>query len=112
MSLIRNILALLLTIVIAGFAIMNRDVVSVMWSPVHAASAVPLYGVILAALAVGFLMGAVATWIGSAGLRRTKRAQKKQIKKLEKELNGAPTLVANNNPPAELFPAIPTQKSA
>ncbi len=107
MHFIRSLIALILTAIIAIFAVMNREDASVMWSPFHDVIILPLYAVILGSLLSGFLMGGFAVWINDSGLRKTRRQQKKKIKGLEKELTQAQTLQTYDALPSDFFPALP-----
>lgn len=107
MSLINSAFTLILIVIIAAFAILNRDIVDVTYSPVHDPYALPLYAVILGALITGFLIGGCAVWINHLGLRRTKRKQNKQIKTLEKELRVSTQDTPSDIPPSDFFPALP-----
>lgn len=106
MALIRSIIGFFLILALSGFAILNRDVTTLAWSPMHDPYELPLYVVILASLAAGFLIGSFTTWAGSAKTRKTKRAQKKQIKALEKELVKAEKTTPGDTPPSDFFPAL------
>lgn len=106
MSLIKSILAFILTIAIAAFCIINAQNVDVTWSPINNSISLPLYAIILGSLITGFFIGSFSVWLNSGTLRKTKRQQKKQIKSLEKELSKTPNTIANQTPPADFFPAI------
>lgn len=71
------------------FAIHNRADISIIVNPFHAAVTIPLYVPVLCAIAIGFLFGSVMTWAAMGRLRAQKRAQAKQIKLLEKQLDDA-----------------------
>lgn len=106
MSFIKSIFAFLLTILIAGFCIINAQSIEVSWSPIHDALSLPLYALILGALTFGFIIGAVSVWLNSSTLRKTKRQQKKQIKNLEKELAKTTPSAPNQKPLEDFFPAL------
>ncbi len=92
-ALIRTINGLCFTILIIGFAIMNRQVVPVFYSPLNESLPLPLYLVTLGMLGLGFVLGGALVWFNMESLRQTRRFQKKTIKSLEKELQ------ALKNPP-------------
>jgi len=112
MSLIKSIFTFILTLIIAGFCILNAQSIDVSWSPVHDDITLPLYAIIISSLTVGFFLGAGALWINSAHLRKEKRQQKKQIKTLEKEVSQNKTNTNNQNPPTDFFPALPTKSES
>ena len=109
MALIKSIFTFILTLMIAGFCILNAQSIEVEWSPVHNAITLPLYTIILGSLLCGFILGAAALWMNSGSLRKTKRQQKKQIQNLEKELAKTSANTNNQNPPADFFPALPNK---
>lgn len=112
MHFIRSLIALILTAIIAIFAVMNREDVSVLWSPFHEEIVLPLYAVILGSLLAGFVVGGCVVWVNNSGLRKTRRQQKKKIKGLEKELTEAQMLHAHDAPPSDFFPALPAKGSS
>ncbi len=89
MGLLRGLLALGATIVIAVFAALNRADVSVILNPLDLEQnvAVPLYLVVLSAVLFGFVTGALMIWLNMSPLRKQKRTQRKEIKELEKEMS-------------------------
>jgi len=111
MSLIKSLFTFILTLLIAGFCILNAQSVEIEWSPVHDAITLPLYAIILGSLILGFFIGTTALWMNSGTLRKTKRQQKKQIKTLEKELAKTSANTNNQKPPADFFPALPNKSA-
>ncbi len=86
MAALRFIIGLIITISIALIAVLNRDIISFTWSPLHNSIDLPIYALILAPMAIGFIFGGAVVWINSSKLRKEKRKQKKNIKMLEKEV--------------------------
>lgn len=80
------------------FALFNDGAVSVIYSPFRDALSLPLYVPVLFAVGFGFLFGAVMTWAAMGRLRAKLRAQTKQIKLLEKQLQDvkSPAPVTHN----------------
>lgn len=109
MGLIRALTGSIVVIVTVGFAMMNRQDVSVDWSPFHEPLSLPLFAICLGIGALGFLLGALVMWLNGGHVRREKRRQRKEIKALEKELG---TLREDDQdfkpeaPAAELFPKL------
>ena len=89
MALFRWILGFILAALITAFALANRQSVDVIWSPFAPALNAPLYLFILAAMAAGFIIGALIVWMNSFRFRIRVSQQKRQIKNLEKELEAA-----------------------
>ena len=108
MGFIRAIIGSFIAIVTVGFAVLNRQDVSVIWSPLHEALSLPLFAICLGIGAFGFLFGALTMWFNGGHIRREKRRQRKEIKSLEKELNELrieePSTV--KTPETELFPKL------
>ncbi len=108
MTLLRSLIGFAIAIAAAAFAIANRQVVDVIYSPIHDPVSLPLYLIVLGLTALGFILGGIFVWMSMGHLRKTKRQQKKLIKTLEKELKAV-----NENGPIELspssefFPALP-----
>jgi len=110
MSFLRAIIALILTLVLAGFAALNTDLVEVVISPVNDPIAIPLYAIALGAVAFGFVCGAFMVWINTAPMRKDRRKKKKEIKILEKEVGKLKDdKFAPRQPATEIFPALPSQ---
>jgi uncharacterized integral membrane protein len=75
-------LTLLAAIVCAGFAVYNRNSVTLDLWP-FATVELPLYLVVLGMLATGLLLGSSITWLGHLGIRRERRRLAKQVRRLE-----------------------------
>ena len=70
----------------AAFAISNRPVVALALWPLPFAIALPLYLLVFAALLIGFVVGAIAAWLGGRHRRRELRRSRRRIRALEGEL--------------------------
>jgi uncharacterized integral membrane protein len=75
-------LTLVAAIVCAGFAVYNRNSVTLDLWP-FATIELPLYLVVLGMLATGLLVGSAITWLGHLGIRRERRRLAKQVQRLE-----------------------------
>lgn len=65
----------------------NRDqILNLTWSPLHNAASVSLPIVLFAALVIGFVWGSLILWSNTLIMRAERRALKKQISVLEKQL--------------------------
>jgi uncharacterized integral membrane protein len=80
------VFVILVGIVLAAFAVANRDTVSLGIWPLPWFLQLPLYLAVLGALLLGLLVGALAAWIGGRGRRREARAQRRRVAALEREL--------------------------
>ncbi len=67
----------------------NRDSVDFTWSPLHEAFSIPVAILVLIATITGFIWGGLIVWLNEANNRRDRRLQRKDISRLEKELNQA-----------------------
>lgn len=93
-TLIAWLVTLPLIVASVVFALYNPEPISVTFNPFLSPVEVPLYMPVLAAIAFGFLFGAVMTWAAMGRLRRDKRQMATRIRTLEKELSDARTNAA------------------
>ncbi len=111
MSFLRAIIAIILTLVLAGFAALNTEKIEVVISPVSDAILIPLYAIALGAVAFGFVSGALMVWINGAPVRKDRRKKKKAIRILEKEVDKLKDdKFTQHKPATDIFPAITSQK--
>ena len=112
MAVIRFLFGFVLTVGIALFAVLNRDIIPVTWNPISDDSVLmlPVYVVILASMASGFIFGGCIVWLNMGGLRKVKRKQKRDIKRLEKEVGRLKEDKFQSGMPAtDIFPALPVK---
>lgn len=111
MAILRWIVGVLITVIVAVFAVLNRSVFDVYWSPFPADAPVslPVYIVVLGALAAGFILGALMVWLNASSVRSEKRRQKKEIKILQQQVGALKETRFSAPPAQELFPAITAQ---
>jgi lipopolysaccharide assembly protein A len=82
----------IVALVLVIFAVSNREFVELSFEPLPATVQAPLYLVVLVTLAVGFLIGEFAAWIGGAKRRGETRSLRGRIKRIERDLGtGAST---------------------
>ena len=87
MFILRWIIGFVVTVAAAGFAVINRHNTEIYWNPVgEDVLDVPVWLVALGFMALGFLLGGFVVWMNSGKVRSERRKQKKEIKKLEKEV--------------------------
>ena len=94
MRMLSWILVALIAIVLAAFAVANRGTLALGLWPLPWLLELPAYLVILGALLLGFLAGALAVWIGGHRSRRELRRQRRQIAALERELTATQAQLA------------------
>ncbi len=87
MAILRGIIGLVLAILVAAFAVANRQGVEIIWSPLHPSVTIPVYALALGLLIIGFAMGGLMAWLGSLPVRLHKHKQAKAIRRLEQELS-------------------------
>lgn len=80
----------------------NRDSISFTWNPLQETSQVPVAVIILVTAVAGFIWGALIVWLNGAPARRAYRHKKKEVTRLEKELNE----VRISTPPSETVPLL------
>jgi uncharacterized integral membrane protein len=85
MGLIRWIFGFIISVALAAFAVANRQSIDIYWSPVHNAATLPVYLVVLTAMAAGFLIGAIIVWFSLIPVRFKSWRQGKIISRLQKE---------------------------
>jgi uncharacterized integral membrane protein len=85
-ELLRWLLGLAVTAAVVLFAIANRAVVPVTWSPVASPVNIPVYALVLGGAVIGFLIGGALVWLNAGALRQERRRQKKRIDRLEQQL--------------------------
>ena len=112
MRLLLWIIGFIVALAVAGFAVFNRQSVSLVFSPVHPPLELPLYAVGLGLMAAGFILGSFMVWLNAAEIRRIRRRQMRQIRKLEKELAASGSNPASAPPPSDFFPALPVSRKA
>jgi len=83
---LRSVLSVIVAAAIILFALANRDLIDVIWSPVHDSVNIPVFLPVLLALMVGFVIGATLVWLNGSVVRQERRSQRKKIKNLEEEL--------------------------
>jgi uncharacterized integral membrane protein len=104
-------LALVLVLVTIVFAINNRAPSSLDFWPLPFVVNLPLYGLVLLGLLIGFLIGASTSWLAGGKWRRLARMRKREIEIQAKEISelkkpeDRPAIEAGQTPNSE--PADP-----
>ena len=77
----------LIALLVIVFAVSNRAMVTLTLFPLPAALDAPLYLVVIAAIALGFLVGALVAWLGAGKHRRDARLLRQRIERLQRDVN-------------------------
>lgn len=112
MRFLSSLLAVVLTPALILFAVFNLEHASLTWSPIHQPVDLPLYLIVLVPLAAGFVLGLFMGWLAGSRTRGRSRAQRREIKKLEKELATYKPDEGASKPLDEFYPALPKKDSA
>lgn len=95
MRAIYRTIAVVAAVVLALFAISNREAVSLGLWPLPFLIDLPLYLLVFVALLAGFVVGAIAAWSGGRRRRRELRRCSRRIEALERELATTRSQLAN-----------------
>jgi hypothetical protein len=83
-----------LCVILIGFALANRQIVSLNFNPFTASpglsepgAGVPMFLVIYAVLLVGVLLGGMATWLAQAPHRQRERHWRREAQQLTREID-------------------------
>jgi Lipopolysaccharide assembly protein A domain len=110
--LLRKIVTVLVLVPLAAaiiaLAVANRQTVTVSLDPFNtdqpaASLTLPLFGLVIALLIVGVLVGGAAAWLGQGKWRQTARRLQREVNDLRGELN----LVKPESPALTNFPVVP-----
>jgi uncharacterized integral membrane protein len=87
---LKLLIAIPAALAIVLFAVANRQVVRVSFDPLSreapvASLDVPLFMVVLAALAAGVLIGGIAAWLAQGHHRKAERQLKREVSRLSSE---------------------------
>lgn len=98
-SLFRTFFFWTLALAVAAIAVANRKNTLLSFDPFSAdqpaiALQLPLFWIILAAALVGIVLGGWSSWLAQAPLRRTIREQEDRIRRLEREIEAAQSIIA------------------
>jgi uncharacterized integral membrane protein len=77
----------LLTLILAAFAVANRQTVAISADPFPFVVEIPLFIVVFLALFVGLLAGGFLAWWRQGRWRQTARANKREVGRLNQQLN-------------------------
>ncbi|HEX3953801.1 MAG TPA: lipopolysaccharide assembly protein LapA domain-containing protein [Stellaceae bacterium] len=77
---------LVVAVLLALFAVSNRESVSLVLWPLPFLMQLPLYLAVSAAVLIGFIAGMLVAWIAGHGRRREARQRRRRLAALEREL--------------------------
>jgi uncharacterized integral membrane protein len=114
---ITAVIVIPLLIVVVGFAVANRQAVTVSFDPFSSAQpayavTLPLFVVIFILLIVGVIVGGVAAWMRQASWRRSARRLDAQVRDLHSEMDAMRTRFSARPdepppPPQPVLPPVP-----
>ncbi len=97
----------IVTVLAVVFAIHNYDQQTVNLWPLPYKIELPLYALVLFAVALGFVIGSFLTWVSESRWRRLARKRGRQLSQLEKQVGALQPAAENAKAPAAL-PATTT----
>ncbi len=86
MKILNTIIGALVALLVILFAVSNRQAVTVELWPFPYQLALSLYAVILLAVLLGFIAGAIGLWLMGAAKRRELRRLRRQVRDMEHSL--------------------------
>jgi uncharacterized integral membrane protein len=110
------IIVIPLLVVVVGFAVANRQAVTVSFDPFSAAQpayavTLPLFVIIFVLLILGVIIGGLAAWLRQSSWRRSARRLDAEVRGLHGEMDSLRTkLVADPEPPPRqplVLPPVP-----
>ena len=107
LRLLQWVLFLLVAFVVVTFVVQNRQEVEVSLWPLPFTKPAPLFGIIIACVLFGFLLGAVSAWLSGGGARkrarelaRTNDEKARQISQLHQEVAAGKQAAQQPRPPS------------
>lgn len=102
-SLFRTVFFWTLALATAAIAVANRKGVLLSFDPFNTISPavaieVRLFWIILGSALIGIVLGSWSSWLAQAPLRRTLREQEDRIRRLEREVESAQSIIAKPAP--------------
>ena len=98
-SLFRTLFFWTLALAVAAIAVAKRNGVQLSFDPFNSESPalaleVRLFWIILGAALIGIVLGGWSSWLAQAPLRRTIREQEERLRRLEREVESAQSIIA------------------
>ena len=114
---ISAVIVIPLLIVVVGFAVANRQAVTVSFDPFSSAEpayavTLPLFVIIFVLLIIGVIIGGVAAWMRQSAWRRSARRLDAQVRDLHGEMDQMRTKFSDaparpDQPPPLVLPPVP-----
>lgn len=112
-KIVTAVIVIPLAVIIVGFAVANRQAITVSFDPFDAAQpayavTLPLFVIIFILMIIGVIVGGIAAWLRQGAWRRSSRQLDAEVRRLREELaaaralltsGGATELRADNSPP-------------
>lgn len=109
-AIVRWFLTVICLSTLLTWCFLNRGVVVFDWSPAHDPVRVPLFVVILVVAVIGFLWGAMITWLNAADERAERRILRREHKDLTQRLQDVERNITLKNPDAVIDGLLPAPK--
>jgi lipopolysaccharide assembly protein A len=77
----------LIALVVVVFAVSNRATVALTFFPLPAELQAPLYLVVIVAVILGFLVGALTAWIGGGKRRAEARQLRRRLERVQRDVS-------------------------
>ena len=115
-KIITGVIVIPLLIVVVGFAVANRQAVTVSFDPFSSAApayavTLPLFVIIFVLLIIGVIIGGAAAWMRQASWRRSARRLDAQVRDLHSEVDAmrasSPATPERREPPSLVLPPVP-----
>lgn len=103
------ILAIIVGIALTAFAIHNTQATDLNLWPAPFAIKIPLFIIVLGAIILGFLAGALVMWIAAGRSRQRARKRGRQVRTLSSKLEEAEAEIARQAPAQPGTPADPSR---
>lgn len=105
---LKGLILLPVAVAVVLLAVANRAPVVFSLDPVsadapHVSVTVPLFALLFAALALGVVIGGVASWTAQGKHRRAERTHRREARRLRQEAER----LRRTPPAADLYPALP-----
>lgn len=105
LAFLKALVVLPVAVIVVLFAVANRGLVTLSFDPIskgapEIAVAVPLYGLLLATLATGILIGGIGAWLSGSRHRRSGRVSRREAHRLRAEADRLRASLATPRVPA------------
>jgi uncharacterized integral membrane protein len=103
-KIVTAIVVIPLVVILVGFAVANRQTVTVSFDPFSStqpayATTLPLFVLIFLLVILGVIIGGIATWLGQYKWRRSARRLDAEVRQLHEEMDAVRRRFAASEPP-------------